>query len=328
MDMIKDYYKVLGVNKSATTADIKRAYRKLARKYHPDVNPKEDKSGEKFKIINRAYVILNNKKRRIMYDTIRDVEKNPAAYREKNSIPGSKRQWTYNITKGKIKPEKFIKLQRVSASSITSEDPFEDHEIFDSLNNIIDVSWNSSTSRRSGLPRDGDDLRYDLHIDFVEAYYGGTKEFKFFDPRSKIEKSLIVSFSRGVKNNEIIRLEGKGMPGLNGGEDGDLYVVVHVKEHFLFKRKGNNLHVLKEVNFSKAILGGVIKVEGIEGVFSVNVPPKTKDGTLLRIPEKGFYISSENNERGDFIIEIRIRIPDKINKFQKDKILDLERLGL
>jgi curved DNA-binding protein len=322
--MLEDYYKILDLERDATLEEIKRSYLKLARRYHPDVNPKEDKSGEKFKQVNRAYVLLSNSNRRRMYDAIRDVEKDPFKYQKKET-PISRRTWSVDIKEGVREDSNVINFSKVNKSNKHKGiDPFSD------LRNIVDLTEKESdTIEGEGSPsfRRGEDLRYDLEICFMDAFNGTKKKFKFRDPKTGDIKSLIIHLGRGVYDNYKLRLEGKGMPGKKGGESGDLYVVVHVKKHPKFRRIEDDIYISREIKYSTAILGGKIKAEGIEGNLRVNVPPLTKDSSLLKVRQKGFY-NLESQKRGDLFIEVRIKVPESLNEKQKEEIEDLKNLGL
>lgn len=320
--MLEDYYKILGLKKDASFEDIKRKYLKLARKYHPDVNPKEDKSGETFKQINRAYVLLSNPNRRKMYDAIRDVEEDPFKYQKRES-PISRRTWSVDVEQEKGETSRVINFSKVEKSrKHPGIDPFSN------LKKVVDLSEEKSDSIE-GAPnfREGEDLRYDLEITFMEAFHGSKKEFKFRDPKTGEIKSLIINLGKGVYDNYKLRLEGRGMPGKKGGKSGDLYVVVHVKEHPKFRRIKNDIYIEKEISYSKAILGGLIKVKGIKERLTLNVPPMTQDSSLLKIEGKGFN-KMDKKGRGNLFIEIKIKVPERITKDQKEKIEELKNLGL
>ncbi|MFX1259010.1 MAG: DnaJ C-terminal domain-containing protein [Promethearchaeota archaeon] len=334
--MLKDYYKILGVDEYATKEEIKKAYRKLARKYHPDVNPEEPKSGEKFKELNSAYLILNDDERRIMYDNLRDVEEHPSYYQHQKGIPRSKRWWVYKkpkVSKSSSSKNYYpdeVKFYKITRNSVNSQ---HESDFFNDLENIIDVSSKRAnparpkTIQESYKPIDGDDLRYDMEISFMESFYGGQKNYQFINPITGQKKNLIIKFAKGIKDNQKLRIEGKGMPGINGGLNGDLYVVIRIKEHPIFKRFNDDIHVIVEVPFTTAIFGGTIKVPGIEKSIDVDIPPGTKDSTIIHLNEQGFFNIS-SNKRGNLLVEIKIEVPEKINKIQRELLLSLRNLGL
>ncbi len=332
--MINNYYRLLKVSKNATKEEIKIAFFKLARKYHPDVNPEENKSGEKFKEINRAYIILSDDKRREIYDKIRDVEENPSFYQNRRGFPGSKRTWVYktpDILKGqhsKIKSPPEIRLYQ----DVHNSNKPKSYDFFNGLEKVIDVSskkgdfTQSKTIRESNVPRDGNDLRYDMEISFMESFRGGEKTFRFQDPVSDLKKNLIVKFEKGIKDNQKLRIKGRGMPGINGGKPGDLYVVIHVKNHPRFKRKDDDVYIERVIPFTTAILGGNIEVPGLEKKLKINIPPCTKNSKII-VENQGFF-NMKSNIRGNLYVKIRIKIPDEINDFQRKKLEELRDLGL
>ncbi len=276
-----------------------------------------------------------------MYDRLINIEENPSAYQKQEPIPGSKRWWEYDIpgigkkkrTKNKNETEysspeiKFHRIHKQNNNSEITADFFYD------LENVIDVSSKRDyirephTIREDAKPINGDDLRYDMEINFMESFYGGQKNFRYKHPISNEKKNLIVKFSRGIKDNQKLRIKGKGLPGLNGGKDGDLYVIIHVKEHPIFKRIDDDVYITLEIPFTMAIFGGKSKVSGLEKSLNITIPRLTKDSTILRVKEHGFF-NINTHERGNLFVEIKLKIPDKLNQFQKKKLLELRDLGL
>jgi DnaJ-class molecular chaperone len=338
----KDYYNILGIDKNASKDEIKRAFRKMARKYHPDVNPDEPKSGEKFKEINEAYSILSDDKKREMYDKFGVVEGDPSSYQSYTGGPGGSRVYRspdgttyYYSTSGSPGGFDFSDIfnnfgrsnSRRSSSGVGGFDFFND------LGDIFDVfSGKGRSSRVSSTgfgnrPVEGDDLRYDMEIDFMEAFYGGEKRISYKDPNTNQQTTLKVKIPKGIKDQQKLRLKGKGMPGLNGGSPGDLYINVNVKPHPIFKVEGDDIYVEKEIPFTTAVLGGKIQVPGIEKNLNVSVPPGTSDGSILRLKDQGFY-KTGSEERGNELVKIIIQIPSKLNKTQKELLEKLKQTGL
>jgi curved DNA-binding protein len=340
--MAKDYYKVLELDKNASKEEIKRAFRKLARKYHPDVNPDEPKTGEKFKEINEAYSILSDDKKREMYDKFGVVEGDPSTYQYRGGAPNGSRVYTspdgttyYYSTSGSPGNFNFndIFSNLRGARSRRASSEFEGADFFNDLGDIFDVFSNRGTSSRvssSGFgnrPIEGDDLRYDMEIDFMEAFYGGEKRISYKDPNSDQMSTLKVKIPKGIKDQQKLRLKGKGMPGINGGPPGDLYINVNIKEHSIFKLDGDDIIVEQEIPFTTAVLGGKIQVPGIEKTLNVSVPPGTSDGSTLRLKDQGFY-KTGSGERGSELVKITITIPRKVNKTQKELLEKLKQNGL
>ncbi|MFX0076337.1 MAG: DnaJ C-terminal domain-containing protein [Candidatus Hermodarchaeota archaeon] len=337
--MAKDYYNFLGLEKGASKEDIKRAFRKLARKYHPDVNPDEGKSGEKFKEINEAYSILSDDKKREMYDKFGVVEGDASSYQQWGGAPGGGRVHRspdgttyYYSTSGMPGNFDFSEIFGNSRNSNRKQST-GGYDFFNDLGDIFDVfsnrggSTRARSTRNQNYPREGDDLRYDMEISFMDAFLGGKRQVQYRDPATGSNQTLTVTIPRGVRDDQKLRLKGKGMPGENGGAPGDLYIAVHVKDHDLFEREGDDIYIDHEIPFTTAALGGKTEVPGIEKSISVTVPAGTKDSTVLRLKEKGFYkLNSE--KRGHQLVRIKIKVPKRINKKQKDLLEQLKTTGL
>jgi len=335
--MAKDYYNILGLDKTATKDEIKRAFRKLARQYHPDVNPDESRSGEKFKEINEAYSILNDDKKREMYDKFGVVEGDPSSYEQwGNGFPGENvRQGPngttyYYTTSGGPGGFDFSDIFGGMGGKSKKSGGFD---FFNDLGDIFDVFSNQGGSTRvrsSGFgqrPTEGEDLRYDMEIDFMEAFYGGEKRISYKDPSTGQLANLKVKIPRGIKDQQKLRLKGKGMPGMNGGPPGDLYINANVRPHPKFELEGDDVIIEEEIPFTTAVLGGKIQVQGIEKSISVTVPSGTTDGAILRLKNQGFYITG-TEKRGNQLIKLKIKVPQKIKKTQRDLLEKLRQSGL
>ena len=336
--MAKDYYKTLGINKGASKEEIKRAFRKMARKYHPDVNPDESKSGEKFKEINEAYNILNDDKKREIYDKFGVVKGDTSTYQQWGGAPRDSRGYSspdgttyYYSTSGS--PGGFD-FNEIFGNRNNSRSSFGGFDFFNDLGDIFDVfsrRGNGSTRARSphnnNSPREGDDLRYDMEIDFMDAFYGGKKKVQYKDPITGQIKTLNVNIPKGIKDDQKLRLKGKGMQGENGGPPGDLYIAIHIKKDPRFERKDDDIYIEQEVPFTTAVLGGKIQVQGIEKNLNVSIPLGTNDSSLLRLKNQGFY-KINSSQRGNLLVKIKIKIPKKLNKNQKELLERLKESGL
>ena len=336
--MAKNYYKLLGINKGASKEEIKRAFRKMARKYHPDVNPDEPKSGEKFKEINEAYTVLNDDKKREMYDKFGVVEGDSSTYQYGGGVPGGGRAYQspdgttyYYSTSGSPGGFDFSEIfgnRNNSRGNGGGFDYFNDlGDIFDVFNRKGGGSTRARSANRRNIPREGDDLRYDMEIDFIDAFNGGKQKVQYKDPLSGQIQTLNVTIPRGIKSDHKLRLKGKGMPGENGGSAGDLYIAVHVKNHPRFERKDDDIIIEQEVPFTTAALGGKIQVDGIEKSLSVTIPPGTNDSSFLRLKNQGFH-KINSDDRGNLLVKVRIKIPRKLNRNQKDLLEKLQVVGL
>ena len=207
-------------------------------------------------------------------------------------------------------------------------------DFFNDLGDIFDVfnrggggSTRARSNRSRDFPRDGEDLRYDMEVDFMDAFNGGKKKVQYKDPVSGQVKNISVSIPRGVKDDQKLRLKGKGMPGENGGSSGDLYIAIHIKRHPNFERRDDDIHIELEVPFTTATLGGKVQVQGVEKALSVSIPAGTADSSLLRLKNQGFYkIKSE--QRGNLFVKIRIQVPKKLNGNQKELLEKLKAVGV
>jgi DnaJ-class molecular chaperone len=336
--LVKDYYKTLGLQKNASKEEIKRAFRKLARKYHPDVNSDEAKSGEKFKEINEAYGLLSDDKKREMYDKFGVVEGDPSTYQQGRGPSGGRRMHrspdgtTYYSTSGSPGSFDFSEIFG-NAGSSRKRQPSGGYDFFNDLGDIFDVFSNMGGSTRArstnsrNIPREGDDLRYDMEIKFMDAFLGGKRKVQYKDPITGANKTLTVTIPRGVRDEQKLRLKGKGMPGENGGSPGDLYIAIHVKNHKTFEREGDDIYVEQEILFTTATLGGKVQVPGLEKSLNVTIPAGTKDSTILRLKNKGFY-KMTSEERGNQLVRVKIKIPKRTNKKQKELLEQLKATGL
>ncbi len=336
--MAKDYYKILGINKGASKEEIKRAFRKMARKYHPDVNPDEHKSGERFKEINEAYRFLSDDKKREMYDKFGVVEGDTSTYQRQRGAPGGSNVYRspdgttyYYSTSGS--PGGFD-FSQIYGNQNNSRSGFGGYDFFNDLGDIFDVfsrKGSGSTRARSpsysNFPREGEDLRYDMEIDFIDAFHGGKKKVQYKDPLTGQLRTLNVNIPRGIKEDQKLRLKGKGMLGENGGVPGDLYIAIHIKTHLKFERRNDDIYVEQEVPFTTAVLGGKIQVSGIEKTLNVTVPPGTNDSSLLRLKNQGFY-RINSDQRGNLLVKVKIKVPKKFNKNQKELLEKLQIVGL
>ncbi|MFX0034564.1 MAG: DnaJ C-terminal domain-containing protein [Candidatus Hermodarchaeota archaeon] len=340
--MVKDYYKILDIEKGASKDEIKRAFRKMARKYHPDVNPDEPKTGEKFKEINEAYSILSDDKKRETYDRFGVVEGDHSTYQGWGGIPGGSR--AYQSPDGTT----YYYSTSNSPGDFNFNDIFNNFgrsrgnggsrrvggfDFFNDLGDIFDVFSKTGRSSRvnssnfGSRPVEGDDLRYDMEIDFMEAFNGGEKRISYKDPTTNQQTTLKVKIPKGIKDQQKLRLKGKGMPGINGGPSGDLYINVNIKPHPIFKLDGADIYVEKEIPFTTAVLGGKIQVPGIDKNLTVTVPPGTSDGSILRLKNQGFYVTG-SEQRGYELVKISIAVPTKLDKPQRELLEKLKKSGL
>ncbi|OGV99221.1 MAG: integrase [Nitrospinae bacterium RIFCSPLOWO2_02_FULL_39_110] len=306
----KDYYEILGLKKDAAEGQIKKAYRKLAMKYHPDRNPNNKSAEEKFKEINEAYAVLSDKDKRKQYDMFGSDKFHQRFSRE-------------DIFRG-FDIGDILKDFGVSSNDIFSQ-------IFErgrtGFGNMYGGEPNIGYEEMYGIPQKGADITSDLYITFNESAFGGEKRVSLKRPDGRTEE-VMVKIPAGIDTGKKLRLSGKGVAGIGGQPPGDLYFNVIVQEHPVFKREGDNVIIEKEIKFTEAVLGTSIDVPTLEGeIRRAKVLPHTKSGTKIRI--KGYGISHlKGGGRGDLYVKINIKVPDSITERQKKLFEELSKEGV
>jgi DnaJ-class molecular chaperone len=296
--MAKDPYQVLGIPKSASADEVKRAFRELAKKYHPD-KTKGDKAAEvKFKEINTAYDILGDAAKRRRFDRGEiDAAGNERAYTSANDGPwagkssgfaGGTNFRDFNFTDN---------TQR--GGGFSAEDIFSD---------LFGTRGNKNKSRGGPFDRasKGDDLPYDLAITLFEAVRGGKRRIKLPNDRT-----IDVAIPTGTTDGQTLRLKGLGEAGRSGGPNGDALVTLKVEKHPFFVMKGLNIHVEVPVTLYEAVLGGDIKVPTLDGPVNVKVPAGSNSGTQLRLKGKGVTPGGKNTTAGDQYCTLKVVLPEK-----------------
>ncbi len=288
--MSKNPYEILGVSKSASENEIKNAYRKLAKKHHPDLNPANKTAEEKFKDISTAYAFLSDKEKRAAFDRGEiDANGQPQWTGWANATAGNERQYYRDFAGGPGGKRYYS-----SSHNINPED-FED--IFGSM-----------FGRSSGTDFDdifkkqqNADVHYRLNIDFLEAALGSKKQVTMPDGQT-----LNISIVEGIKEGQKLRLKGKGKK-LQDGVQGDAYVEIHISPHEFFKRKGNDIYAEVPIGINEAILGDTIEVETIHGFVNIKIPKSTDSGKRFRLKGKGI-------KGGDHYVDVKIVIPKEIDE--------------
>jgi DnaJ-class molecular chaperone len=296
----RDLYKVLGVARDVDADALKKAYRKLARRHHPDVNPGDKAAEEKFKEISEAYDVLSDPAKRRNYDEFGEI-----------SLQGG-----FDAEQARRAREAFGARFGGGTGGGTDfrtyggGEPFEFGDLDDLLGRF---GFRGASGRAAGLR--GSDLEASLALDFLEAAKGGEKRLTLQlageDGRMRSE-TLTVRIPPGVADGGRIRLRGKGAPGLGGGPPGDLWAHVRVRPHAVFRREGRDLFLDTPVTIAEAIRGAKIEVPTLEGRATLTVPPGTDSGQKLRLRGKGIPDPS-GGAPGDLYVVIQIRVPKKLD---------------
>ncbi len=321
----KDYYEILGVKKSAAEEEIKKAYRELAKKFHPDRNPGNKQAEERFKEINEAYAVLSDREKRRQYDQF-----GPSGFKQRFSQEDIFRGFDISDLFGDLgfsTGDVFSRIFRQGGRGggrVYSN--FEDLFGQQRGKQPFDEDMFRGGYQGGGRgPQMGQDVYLDLNLTFQEAASGGEKRVRF-SRGGKIEE-VAVKIPPGIESGKKLRLAGKGLEGPGGGAPGDLYLTVHVADHPLFKREGSDIVLDKEIKLSDALLGTTIEVPTLDGTKYVKIPPGTQSHSRIRL--KGFGLSRlEGGGKGDEYIRILVRFPKPLNERQKRLAEELKKEGL
>jgi len=301
----RDYYEVLGVGRNASVEELKRAFKKLARKYHPDLNPGDKTAEARFKEISEAYHVLSDKDRRRQYDTM-----GHAAFRGESP-------WG----QGGAPP---------NVEEILRE--FGLGDIFGGMfggggGRRATWSWGP---QRPQAPVKGEDVNYSMEISFDDALRGLSTTITV--PKTIHENGAVrhtterisVKIPPGVSNGSRIRLAGKGDVSTSGGASGDLYIVTKVRPHPFFERKGDNLYLELPITLSEALLGTRVEIHTFEGTTKMTVPPSTQNGQKFRLTGKGAP-RLKGKGKGDLYVLVKVVLPERIDEESKNLVRDFDR---
>lgn len=291
-----DYYKILGVDKTATPKDIKNAYRKLARKFHPDLNPNDKDAKKNFQEINEANEVLSDPEKRRKYDQY-----------------GKDWQHADEFEKAKQNRPRSPGSQGQRFSGAQYEGDFS--EFFESMFGGV-----SGPGRGRQVKYRGEDYNAELHLDLIDAYK--THKRTLTVNREKIR----ITIPAGIENGQTIKITGHGGAGINGGPNGDLYITFSITNHPKIKRLGNNLYAFVDLDIYTAVLGGEITIDTLDGKVKLKVKPETQNGTKAKLKGKGFPVYKNEGHFGDLIITFIIKIPENLTDKQKALFTELSRL--
>jgi len=290
MDFI-DYYKTLEIDKKATQEDIKKAYRKLARKHHPDLNPNDKKAKLNFQRINEANNVLSNPKKRKKYDQYgKDWEHADEFEKAKHTQSSSQR----------------------GAGGAQGGGDFSD--FFESMFGGAGRGGGQQVKFR------GEDFQATLQLSLLDAYKTHKQTLNVNG------KGIRITIPAGIENGQTIKIAGHGSAGLNGGPNGDLYITFSITNHPDFRRLGNNLYVTAELDVYKAILGGDLTIATLDGKVKLKVKPETQNGSQVKLKGKGFPVYKKEGGFGDLYVTYTVNIPTNLTSKQKELFTELSKI--
>lgn len=314
----KDYYAVLGVDKSASEKEIKKAYRKLAAQYHPDKNPKDKEAEQKFKEINEANEVLSNPEKRKKYDTL---GVNWESYQQGgfdwsqagqgNPFGGGSRTFVFEGD-----PSEFFGGRGNSGFSSFFEAFFGDH-----FGDEDPFTQFQQKNKRNTRNVSGRDLQAEMNITLEEAFHGSSRTFTLQG------KNLRIKIKPGAYDGQKLRLKGKGQPGPNGSQAGDLYLVLKLQPHFQFSRDGDDLIYEKKLDLYTAILGDKVEIPTLSGNVKMNIPAGTEVNSTLRLKGKGMPKYGKPNQFGDLLVKVKVELPKRLSREEEKLFAQLKALN-
>jgi curved DNA-binding protein len=293
--MYLDYYKILGIEKTATPKEIKSAYRKLARKYHPDLNPNDKDAKRKFQEINEAHEVLSDPEKRKKYDEY-----------------GQDWQHADEFKKAGQYQEQSSDSHGQAYSGAQYEGKFSD--FFESLFGGL-----GGTSRSRQVKFRGEDYNAEINLNLIDAYETHKQTL------SVNGKNIRITVPAGIENGQIIKIKGLGGPGINGGPNGDLYITFSIANDPKFKRLGDNLYTAVEIDLYTAVLGGEITMDTLSGKVRLKVKPETQNGSKIKLKNKGFPVYKSTGQYGDLYVTFTVKIPTRLTDKQKELFTELSK---
>jgi curved DNA-binding protein len=302
MDFV-DYYKTLGVSKNASADEIKKAYRKLARKMHPDLNPNDKEAHKKFQQINEANEVLSDPEKRKKYDQYGENWKHADQYEQAKQRQGSQGFGGGGFGGG----------DDFGQYTYSSGDDSAFSDFFESL-------FGGSKGKRTQAKFRGQDYSAELHLSLSDAANTHKQTLTING------KNVRITIPAGVENGQVIRLKGYGSPGANGGPNGDLLITFVINNNTSFRRDGNDLYKTEDVDLYTALLGGEKTIDTLSGKIKLKVNPETQNGTKIRLKGKGFPVYKKEGEHGDLYITWNIKLPVNLTAKQKELFTELSKL--
>ncbi len=293
MDFI-DYYKTLGLTKTATAEEIKKAYKKLARKHHPDLNPNDANAKANFQKVNEANSVLSDPEKRKKYDQYG-------------------KDWEHADEFEKAKQNRST--NRGSTSGFGGQTGGDYSDFFESM-----FGGQAGGGRSRQVKFRGEDLHAELHLQLLDVYKTQKQTINVNG------KSLRITIPAGIENGQVIKIAGHGGQGINGGPNGDLYIKFSIADHAGFKRLGNNLYTTVDLDVYTAVLGGDLTIDTLDGKVKLKVQPETQNETLVKLKGKGFPVYKKEGEFGDLFVTYAIKIPTNLSAEQKELFVQLSKL--
>lgn len=301
----KDYYKILGVDKNASADEIKKAYRKLALKHHPDKNPNNKAAEEKFKEINEANEVLSDPEKKKKYD---ELGENYNRYQQQGR-PDDSFDWS-----------KWTSGNQGGYSSFSGGQPFGGEGEFSSFFESLFGGGRGFNPRRSNVKSKGQDYRAEMEVPLEDAYRGTTGRIEVNG------KTLEMKIKPGIRNGQVLRIKERGGPGRNGGPKGDIYLTVIIPPHPHFERKEDDLYCNIPVDLYTAVLGGKQLIITLKGNIRIDIPAGTENGKVLRLKGLGMPRFGKTNEFGDLYAKVSIMLPKNLTEKEIALFKELQKL--
>ena len=301
-----DYYKILGIDRNASEDDIKKAYRKLARKYHPDLNPGNKESEKRFKEINEANEVLSNPENRKKYDKYgkdwKHADEFEKAKNQRKQYSGASSGGGYQTFSG-------------------FGDDSDYSDFFEYMFGNAGGGFGGAGNRKtSGYGFKGPDYNAELQLPLSEVYKTHKRTLTVDG------KNIRLTIPAGVENGQVIKIKGYGGEGVNGNDKGDLYLKFNIVNDTKFKRDKENLYLNYDLDLYKAVLGGGIIIDTLDGKVKVKVKPETQNGTKIKLKGKGFPVYKQEGKFGDLYVTFNIKMPTNLSKKEKELFKELAKL--
>ena len=315
----KDYYDVLGIDRSADENEIKRAYRKLAKKYHPDTNPDDKQAEQKFKEVTEAYNVLSDAEKKKLYDQYGESFTSGDPFTS-GGFDGNGAYREYHFTDGDM--DDMGDIFGDFFGDIFRGDSKKGFHFHAGTGGFQDTGGFGDAG---GFRQKGADAHADIQISFDEAVTGCDKVFRLQDERGKTS-SVQVHIPAGIDEGQSVRLKGKGASGSGTGENGDLLLKVHITPKPGYERKGNDVYVTVNIPYTTAALGGEAVVPTLTGKVSCKIAAGTQSGSKIRLKNKGIPSMKNPAHKGDEYIVIQIEVPKTLTPEERQKLMEYEKV--